>query len=156
VFVEVVVESKLSAHQYNCETQKERCQYTCQNTNDDQASEYQCYTNSVLSYCDNQVQNKNRNRNWYQKFDLQEAVNCKRLEIDKGALQYYMYSSGGRNQYQYFGKEMGLYVGPYCSVNGKKIMLGMPALLFRRLYKVFCFAASQFYSGDTHFRCFHG
>lgn len=132
-FVEAVVESKLSAQQYNCEKQKERCQYTCQIANDDQACEYQCYANSGLSYCDYQAQNQNRNGNWYQKFDLQEAVNCKKLDIDKDALQYYMYSSGGGNQYQYYGKEMGLYVGPYCSVNGKKIMLGAPALLLRRL-----------------------
>ncbi|KAL3796418.1 hypothetical protein HJC23_004215 [Cyclotella cryptica] len=124
-FVEAVVESKLSAQEYNCEKQKERCQYTCQNANDDQACEYQCYANSGLSYCDNEAQNQNRNGNWYQQFDLQEAVNCKKLDIDKDALQYYMYNNGGANQYQYYGKEMGLYVGPYCSVNGKKIMLGV-------------------------------
>jgi hypothetical protein len=125
-FVEAVVESKLSAQEYNCEKQKERCQYSCQNANDDEACEYECFANSSLSYCDNEAQ-QNRNGNWWQQFDLQDAANCNRLDIDKDTLQYYMYNNGGNNQYQYYGKEMGLYVGPYCSTNGKKIMLGESA-----------------------------
>lgn len=72
------------------------------------------------AYCQDQQGGNNQAQ-----FNLEEAVNCKRLDVDKEALQYYMYNNGGNRQYQFYGNgEMGLYIGPYCSTNGKKIMLG--------------------------------
>ena len=126
-FVEAVIQSKLTAQEYDCEQQQTRCEYTCQNANDDEMCQYQCNAKG-LSYCNKEQEGGNGNGNNAFQFNLEEAAECRKLEVDKDALKYYMYNSGGgNNQYQFYGNgngEMGLYVGPYCTTNGKKIMLG--------------------------------
>lgn len=83
------------------------------------------------SYCfDNEGGNNNNgNGNYQEQFNLEEAMECRKLEVDEEAIQYYMYNNGnngGNNQMYYGGNgEIGLYVGPYCSSNGKKILLGV-------------------------------
>jgi len=131
LFVEAFIESKLEAQEYNCEQVKENCYY------DD---EYQCYAQAGLDYCmDND--NENNNQNGQVEFQLEDAAECGELEVDDEALQYYYYQQGGNNNnnnnnqqnYNYNNnnnnnggenQEMKLYVGPYCSANGKNIFLG--------------------------------
>jgi len=127
VFVEAFIESKLDAQEYNCEMVRENCYY------DD---EYQCYVNAGLDYCgDNDNDNNNNNNNNGQnqaQFQLEDAVECSELDVDDEALQYYYYQQQGNNnnQQQYYNgnnnqnQEMKLFVGPYCSANGKNIYLG--------------------------------
>ena len=77
----------------------------------------------------------NQNQNNGQQFDLQEALECRRLEVDEQAMQYYMYKNGGgmnnnaQNYYNYNqaqnNNKMELFVGPYCANGGKKILLGV-------------------------------
>jgi len=118
VFVEAYIESKLDAQEYNCEQVRENCYY------DD---EYQCYVNAGLDYCDDG--NNNQNNNGQEQFQLEEAVECRELDVDDEALQYYYYQQNGSgNQYQNYNggqQEMNLFVGPYCSANGKNIHLGV-------------------------------
>lgn len=129
-YVNAYIESKMDAQEYNCERVRENCY--CEDANDDEACEASCYYQAGLDYCGEQNQN---NENGQQQFNLQDAVECRRLEIDDEALQYYMYQNGGANQmnnmqyYQQGGQQnqqrMELFVGPYCSSNGKSIHLGV-------------------------------
>jgi len=58
-FVEMYFQAKMDAQEYNCEVTKNNCY--CENANDDQACESQCYANAGLDYCeDNNNQNNNR------------------------------------------------------------------------------------------------
>lgn len=75
------------------------------------------------------------------RLELSSDVKCplrSKLEIDEDALAAYFYQNGnqnnnggGQNGYNYYGQqggqngEMGLFVGPYCSSNGKNIFLGV-------------------------------
>ena len=100
----------------------------------------QCFSNAGLDYCgqymgggNNNNNNNNQNNRNGQNFDLQEALECRRLEVDEQALQYYMYKNGGmgnnaQNYYNYNqnqNNKMELFVGPYCANKGKKIVLGV-------------------------------
>jgi len=133
-FVEAYIESKLTAQEYDCEKQRESCEYSCQNANDDQTCESNCYVNAGMDYCVEE-NNQNNNNNQGVNFQLEDAVECKRLDIDKDALQYYFYNNGGSNNNAYNNYnynrngggngEMELFVGPYCSKNGKSIHLGV-------------------------------
>jgi len=137
-FVDAYIESKLSAQEYNCERVRQNCY--CYNYNDDQTCEYQCYKNAGLDYCyqnGNNNNNNNNNKNGVYQFSLQDAVECKRMEVDKDMVSYYMYQNGGNNmnqynQYNYNGnrngnnnREMELFLGPYCASNGKSIHMGV-------------------------------
>lgn len=84
-----------------------------------------------LDYCGEAQENENGQ----QQFQLEDAIECRELEVDDEALQYYYYQqnqngNGNNNQQQYYnqqqngGQEMKLFVGPYCSANGKQIYLG--------------------------------
>ncbi|KAL3798253.1 hypothetical protein HJC23_000167 [Cyclotella cryptica] len=132
-FVNAYVESKLSVQEYNCERVRENCY--CQNANNEQYCQSMCYQNAGLDYC-GQYQNggnNNNNKNNGQ-FNLQEALECRRLEVDDNAMQYYLYKNGGnlnhnaQNYYNYNqnqNNKMELFVGPYCANGGKKILLGV-------------------------------
>merc|ERR1719148_95143 len=125
LFVEAYIESKLDAQEYNCEMVRENCYY------DD---EYQCYAQAGLDYCMDNDNNNNNGNNGQQQFQLEDAMECQELEVDDEALQYYYYQQSGNNNGQYNNngnnnnnnnnQEMKLYVGPYCSSNGKQIYLG--------------------------------
>lgn len=136
VFVEAYIESKLDAQEYNCEMVRENCY--CDDANDDEACEYQCYVDAGLDYCEeNNNNNNNNNGQQMEEFQLEDAAECRKLEIDEEALAAYFYQNyqnnngGGQNGYNYYGQqggqngEMELFVGPYCSSNGKNIFLGV-------------------------------
>lgn len=129
-FVEAYIQSKLDAQEYNCEMVRENCY--CENANDDEACEYQCYLDAGLDYCEDNRNNNNNNQNQIE-FQLEDAVECRALDVDDEALQYYYYQQNqgkNNNNQQYYngqqqgGQEMRLFVGPYCSANGKQIYLG--------------------------------
>ena len=121
-FVDAYQESKLTAQEYNCERIRENCY--CENANDDERCEYQCYVTAGVNYCF-----ENNNNNGQQnEFNLEEALECQKMDVDKDAINYYFYQNGGQNRNYYNGQqggEMELFVGPYCSTNGKKIFLGV-------------------------------
>lgn len=134
LFVQTYLQSKMEAQEYDCEMVRENC--NCENANDDEACEQQCYANAGLDYCEDNRNENNNNGQQQMEFNLEDAAECRKLEIEEEALQAYYYQNyqGNNGQqaqgYNYYGQqggqgEMGLFVGPYCTANGKKIHLGV-------------------------------
>lgn len=132
-FVQAYLEHQAEAQEQECESVANNCY--CENANDDEACEYQCYMNAgIYEQC---VEQDNQNNNGQQEdeFELEEALECANLDIDEDAMQYYMYNNndGNNNNYNYNGnnnnnngqQELELFVGPMCSSNGKSINLGV-------------------------------
>ncbi len=125
-FVEMYFQAKMNAQEYNCEVTKNNCY--CENANDDQACESQCYANAGLDYCEDNNQNNNNNNNQAYEFDIDKAGRCEKMNVDKDTLYYYFQENAGSNGYNVYGNnqgEMGLYIGPQCSSNGKAIYLNV-------------------------------
>lgn len=125
-FVEMYSQAKMNAQEYNCEVTKNNCY--CENANDDNACEQQCYQAAGLDYCEdnNQNNNNNNNNNQAYEFDLERAGECEKMDVDEDTLAYYLQANSGNVNYNmYGGGEMGLYVGPTCSANGKSITLNV-------------------------------
>jgi len=100
-FVNAYVESKLSAQEYNCERVRENCY--CEDIDDDQACEASCYASAGLDYCEQNQNNNNNNNNNKNQFNLQEALECRRLEVGEDAMEYiyYKYADQLNQFYQY-------------------------------------------------------
>lgn len=140
-FVEAYLQYQVEAQEAQCESVAANCY--CENANDDDACEAQCYiTAGIYDACVEQDnQNNNNGGQEEEEFDLQEAMECRNLEIDEDAAQYYAYSgnnNNGGNQNGYNGQngnyyngnnngqqDVEFFVGPYCSANGKSILLGV-------------------------------
>lgn len=121
-YVDAVLEAQMSAQEYACENVRENC--NCEDAYSDEQCEYSCFENAGLTSCaDAEVEGE---------FDLQAAVECTEVEVDETIAQTFyaneLRASNSGNQY-YSGEDQAdvdakLYVGPYCSANGKKILLG--------------------------------
>mmetsp|Transcript_21370 Transcript_21370/g.43054 ORF Transcript_21370/g.43054 Transcript_21370/m.43054 type:complete len:403 (-) Transcript_21370:121-1329(-) len=124
-FVNAFVDSKLNDEQYNCELTRENC--GCQNGNDEQSCEDQCYLQAGLDYCIENFGNEGYDNDGQRQFDIQYAVDCKKLDINEDELTFYYYHNVEVENFQQYNNNFkrGLYVGPYCSANGKKILLGV-------------------------------
>lgn len=133
VYVEAYLNYQLEAQEAQCESVANNCD--CENANDDDACEAQCYSSAgVYDLCVEQDNDNNNNNGQQEEFDLQEAMECRKLEIDEDAAQYYAYNgangyNNGQNNY-YNGNNNGqqdveFFVGPHCSANGKNIFLGV-------------------------------
>lgn len=75
---------------------------------------YQCYTQANLyeQCADKDGNNGNNNE---EEFDIQEATECARLDIDEDAAAAYAYNNnGGQNNY-YQNQNQEFFVGPTCS-----------------------------------------
>jgi len=137
-FVQAYMEHKMEAQEQECESVANNCY--CENANDDDACVYQCYISAgIYDQCVEQ-DNNNNNGGQEDEFELEEALECAQLDIDEDAAQYYMNNNqngnGNGNNYNgnnYNGnynqnggeQEMDFFVGPYCSANGKSILLGV-------------------------------
>lgn len=121
-FVEMYIQSEMDARDYNCELTKNNCY--CENANDDQACENQCYYQKGYDYC---IENENQNQNGVWQFELEQVGRCEKmdLDVDEETLQYYLQSNGASTYNAYGGQqaEVGLFIGPTCSSNGKSIFL---------------------------------
>lgn len=99
MFVNAYTEWEMNDKEYKCEQVRENCY--CDNANDDEACEYQCYVSAGLQdVCVEQE----KNDDGYE-FDLQDWMECKEIEANDNYQQYY--------------------VGPKCSSSGQKINLGV-------------------------------
>eukprot|EP00548_Thalassiothrix_antarctica_P004159 CAMPEP_0194146076 /NCGR_PEP_ID=MMETSP0152-20130528/19516_1 /TAXON_ID=1049557 /ORGANISM="Thalassiothrix antarctica, Strain L6-D1" /LENGTH=368 /DNA_ID=CAMNT_0038846493 /DNA_START=46 /DNA_END=1152 /DNA_ORIENTATION=+ len=101
-FVEAYMDSKLSAEEYACEQVKENC--SCDDddqVNDDDVCLSQCYANAGLDGCEED--DNNGDDDW--EFDVEEYLECEEIADN----------DDDSNQ---------VYVGAYCSSNGKNIYLG--------------------------------
>jgi len=131
-FVDAALEAKMTALEYNCERVRENCY--CDNANNEDTCLYNCYKNAKFEECAESM--------YDDEFDLQEAVECVQLEVeDEDMVKSYIYSNTDEQWWQnaYWAQQGGnngdggevgeiegdVYVGPYCSTNGKQIHLGL-------------------------------
>lgn len=123
VYLEMYFKAQMEAQEYNCQVTKENCY--CQNYNDDQTCLSQCYAAAGLT-CDEGNNNQNNNGQQVYQFNQEQAGRCERLNVDQDSLYYYLQENGG-SSYNMYGNqnERGLYVGPQCSSDGKKIHLNV-------------------------------
>lgn len=134
-YVRAYFEYKQQLVEAQCESVKENCD--CENANDDQVCESACIAQAGLSdVCEEQGGQNNNNNNGQYQFNLQEAVDCSRLEIDESvAAQYYNYGQNdGYNNYNNYNQnnnqnnqnnKIEFFVGPYCAAAGRSIFLGV-------------------------------
>jgi len=90
----------------------------------------------IYSQCVDQ-DNQNNNGQQGEDFELEEVLECAKLDVDEDAANYYAYQNGGNgnnannDNYNYNQnqnnqqQEMEFLVGPYCSANGKSVLLGV-------------------------------
>mmetsp|Transcript_24468 Transcript_24468/g.34508 ORF Transcript_24468/g.34508 Transcript_24468/m.34508 type:complete len:275 (-) Transcript_24468:702-1526(-) len=101
-FVNAYVEQKQEAAEMACENTRENCY--CDNANDDQACETECFQEAGLDYC---IENDDDR----EEFEIERFMECAELENQNN-------NNNGNNNNMYF-------VGPYCSSDGSKIHLGV-------------------------------
>lgn len=129
-FVNSYLEAQMTAQEYECEVVRENCY--CENAYSEETCEYNCFKNANMENCVEAMYEQE------QEFDLQEAIECLQIEVeDEDTVRAYFYKNdwAKREANLYYGQngqnyddmdDVGdLYVGPYCSTNGKKIHLGL-------------------------------
>jgi len=99
-FLKTYIEFEAKELEYKCENVKGNCY--CENANDDDACEQQCYIDAGLDACI-QVQNGENG----EQFNLKDYMECKKIQ------------NNGDNDGQSY------YVGPKCSSSGKSVFLGV-------------------------------
>ena len=112
-FITAAVQAKLSSQEYNCEHVRQNC--WCDNAYSKDVCLSNCFKNANLDYC-----STNNNEN---EFKLENSLECTKLNVDEQAMNTYYYKN--RNNGQGDNGKIQYYVGPYCSANGKKILLGV-------------------------------
>ena len=103
IFVNSFTEAQMTVRQYNCEYVRENC--ACDDTDDKDSCASNCYSNAGLSYCVGDEGDDN--------FNVQNYLECGKLEVDGN-------NGNGNN-----GEAQQYYIGPYCSDDGSKILLGV-------------------------------
>ena len=121
-FMEYYNQAKMDAIEYQCEMTKNYCY--CDNNNGNNNEEYclyQCYQKAGLEGMCEDGNNNNQNNGGYE-FDLERASRCDKMEgVDEDQVAYYLQQEGAYTNY--YGGEMGLFIGPTCSADGKSVYL---------------------------------
>ena len=103
-FIDAYTESKMNAQEQACENVRENCY--CDDVDDDEACEQQCYQSAGMSQC---IQYEGE-----EEFQVQEYLDCGEMEAqDEDAIDY-----------DSDGEAIPYYVGAYCA-NGYKINLAV-------------------------------
>ena len=99
-YVDAVLEAQMTAKEYNCEHVRENCY--CGSASSEEECLAGCYSNAGLTYCTEVEEDTS--------FDLQKAIECMNLEVDKDKLaefyntqadnNYYAAGAGGQNNNQ--------------------------------------------------------
>jgi hypothetical protein len=100
-YVQSYVEMKEELREQACEDVRENCY--CNDNQDDEACEAQCFTDKEMEYC---IEDENE-----EEFNLEEYLEC-------GEMPNQNNNNNNNNNNQYF-------IGPLCSKNGKSIHLGV-------------------------------
>ncbi len=86
-YVDAVLEAQMTAKEYNCEHVRENCY--CGSANSEEECLSGCYSNAGLTDCAEAEEGA---------FDLQKAIECMDLEVDKDALaEFYNTQAGNGN-----------------------------------------------------------
>jgi len=106
-FLDTWTEAKMEKEEYECEMAREACGCGENDADDDEdACEYNCYTNAGMSYC---IQEEGA-------FELQRYTYCGEFEME---------DQNDENRRKLDEEEEQIYLGPYCSGQGGAIYLGM-------------------------------
>ncbi len=87
-YVDAVLEAQMTAKEYNCEHVRENCY--CGSASSEEECLAGCYSNAALTYCVEAEENA---------FDLQKAVECMDLEVDKDKLAEFYNTQAGNTYY---------------------------------------------------------
>jgi len=130
-YVRTYIEYQQELVEAKCEAVREAC--NCEDTDDNEVCESTCLATAGLTeQCAQQEgQNNNNNNGQTMQFNLQEAVECRRLEVDEDAAAYaygsnvnnYYYNNNGNNQNN--NQRIEFFMGPYCAAAGRSIFLGV-------------------------------
>lgn len=103
-FVDAYTEHQMEAAEFACEQVRENCY--CDNANDDQVCENQCFTDANLDYC---IEDENENE---EEFEVQQYLECGEMEMNNNN------GNNGNNGYGYW-------IGLVCGNNGNSVHLGV-------------------------------
>jgi hypothetical protein len=122
VFLQTFMENKREAEEQACESYAQyNC--SCQNNGDDaydeQACMQKCFYNAGMYECIEQNNNNNNQNNYYQNIDVNDYLQCAAYRAGGGGRRLEDGAdANGNGDAEY-------YIGPYCSDQGGKIVLGM-------------------------------
>jgi len=120
-FVQAYMEYEVEAQEAECESVAANCY--CENGDDDEACEVQCYMSAgIYNQCVEQ-DNQNNNGQQEEEFELEEFLECAQLDVDEN--NYYNGNYNQNNNQNNQQQDMEFFVGPYCSANGHSILLGV-------------------------------
>ena len=136
-YVNAVTEAKMAAQQYQCERVRQNCY--CGNGNAEYCA-ISCFKQAGFDYCiDAMYEQKAENQ-----FDLQKALECSEVDVDKEAVKAYMYNVNSKkyasgNYYNYNqngengenGGDVALFVGP------SKLCIRAVLLIFTLLFSIY-------------------
>jgi hypothetical protein len=109
-FADAWTEAQMEAQEYKCEKYRETyCD--CDGGDDDDADscQYQCFANANMAYCQESDEDE-------EEFEVQRYLEC--AEMDQ-------YNNGEEEEEADDQVDVAYYVGPYCSDDGSKILLGV-------------------------------
>eukprot|EP00522_Entomoneis_paludosa_P016194 CAMPEP_0172440052 /NCGR_PEP_ID=MMETSP1065-20121228/840_1 /TAXON_ID=265537 /ORGANISM="Amphiprora paludosa, Strain CCMP125" /LENGTH=408 /DNA_ID=CAMNT_0013188833 /DNA_START=127 /DNA_END=1353 /DNA_ORIENTATION=- len=124
-FVDAYTEASMEEMEYQCEKARENCD--CEDANDDDQCEQQCWYNLGMMDC---IQMNNDNDDAEEVFEVQRYLECAEMENNNNNNNNGNgngnYANGEYNGYQVYNNWDGEYrVGPYCAADGKSIYLGV-------------------------------
>jgi hypothetical protein len=101
-FADAFTEAQMEAQEYKCEKYRETfC--NCDEADDADACQYQCFANAGMQYCQQNDEDE-------EEFEVQRYLECAEMDRANG--------DDDNADVEYF-------VGPYCSSDGSKILLGV-------------------------------
>jgi len=113
-FLDTYTESKLDEQEYACEQAREACGCGENDQDDDEeACEYQCYTNANMAYC---IEDEDE-----EEFEIQKYTMCGQLEEPQNDDD----NNRRRRRKLDEEEEVEYYMGPYCSSQGGAIYFGI-------------------------------
>jgi hypothetical protein len=122
-YLEAYFEAVEQDQEYNCEYEREYgdCAY-CENANDDEICEYECYMKLGMEYCtDGNPYNDNEEEE--EEMELREMAVCQ--DADFGNRRRKLEDNNNGNNQNNNGEEVEYFMGPYCASEGGAIYMGV-------------------------------
>ena len=121
-YLEAYFEAVQQDQEYNCEYEATYGDCAaCENANDDEKCEYDCYMNKGMEYCvDNNPYEEDNGQEEEEEWELEDMAECREYNFDNG--RKLSSTEHGRRK---LDGEAEYFVGAYCSENGGYIYLGL-------------------------------
>ncbi|EJK66086.1 hypothetical protein THAOC_13011, partial [Thalassiosira oceanica] len=115
-YLEAYFEAVEQDQEYNCEYEKEYGDCNCQNADDEEICEYDCFMGKGMEYCvDNNPYAEEGQEEEEEEMELREYAECRNLEVQ----------DNNNNRRKLEQDEVEYFVGAYCSESGSAIHLGV-------------------------------